>query len=316
MTVGFSAYRVSSLAERRLPITGGVGGNCQARRPVPVRTGQKRGLHGEGKSCSVEPMFPLFGSRIVQATILLLGLAQGDPLRFLAADSGQEKGALGFSGDCRIGVGKFASFGEIGALPFLSRRVAELVALLVGVFAGTFLLAKAAALPVGSVAAPASPGLSEFARLMRLPPDEHIELPFYGMRVREIGDSWHEPRSGHRKHEGQDIFAPIGTPIYSATSGIVSEIATTPKGGNNVSVLGAGGRVYYYAHLSRFAADLKFGETVTPETLLGYVGITGNAVGTPPHLHFGVYDYAGAMNPLPLLTNRPMLRSSRREPAR
>jgi murein DD-endopeptidase MepM/ murein hydrolase activator NlpD len=39
--------------------------------------------------------------------------------------------------------------------------------------------------------------------------------------------------------------------------------------------------------------------------VLGYVGSTGNADGTPPHLHFGVYTATGAINPLPLLTDRP-----------
>jgi murein DD-endopeptidase MepM/ murein hydrolase activator NlpD len=38
--------------------------------------------------------------------------------------------------------------------------------------------------------------------------------------------------------------------------------------------------------------------------VLGYVGTTGNAQGTPPHLHFGVYTFNGAINPLPLLTDR------------
>jgi peptidoglycan LD-endopeptidase LytH len=70
-------------------------------------------------------------------------------------------------------------------------------------------------------------------------------------------------------------------------------------------VLGAGGRVYYYAHLEAYAPGLAVGDPVTPATLLGYVGTSGNARGTPPHLHFGVYTLSGPVNPLPLLQDRP-----------
>lgn len=70
-------------------------------------------------------------------------------------------------------------------------------------------------------------------------------------------------------------------------------------------ILGAGGRRYYYAHLEDFASDLKAGDFVTVDTLIGYVGTSGNARGTPPHLHFGVYVAgSGAINPLPLLADR------------
>jgi peptidoglycan LD-endopeptidase LytH len=65
-------------------------------------------------------------------------------------------------------------------------------------------------------------------------------------------------------------------------------------------VIGAGGRVYYYAHLDRYAENLKVGDAVTTETVIGYVGNSGNAKGTPPHLHFGVYTSTGAIDPLGL----------------
>ena len=72
-------------------------------------------------------------------------------------------------------------------------------------------------------------------------------------------------------------------------------------GGNTVFVVGAGGRSYYYAHLDSYAPGLAVGDYVTPETVLGFVGTTGNAAGTPPHLHFGVYTSGGTINPLPLM---------------
>lgn len=136
------------------------------------------------------------------------------------------------------------------------------------------------------------------------PPDQFVLMPVAGVHVRQVANTWHAPRVGHR-HEGQDIFARRGTPVYSATNGIVLRIGDAGIGGKAVSVLGAGGRVYYYAHLSRFAEGLNVGDSVTVDSLLGYVGNTGNARTTPPHLHFGIYSAGGAVNPMLLLSDRP-----------
>jgi murein DD-endopeptidase MepM/ murein hydrolase activator NlpD len=140
--------------------------------------------------------------------------------------------------------------------------------------------------------------------LIARPPDSTIAMPLRHVRLRQIANTWQAFRTRARRHEGQDIFAPRGTPVYSATDGIVLRIGDAGIGGNAVSVLGAGGRVYYYAHLSRFAENLKAGDEVTPATIIGYVGNSGNARTTPPHLHFGVYGQSGAINPLPLLSDR------------
>lgn len=129
-------------------------------------------------------------------------------------------------------------------------------------------------------------------------------MPVKNVAKREIANTWQAPRGADRKHQGQDIFAPRGTPILSATDGYVIEIGQNSLGGQTVSVIGAGGRVYYYAHLDSYADRLKEGDLVSRHTVLGYVGTTGNAQGTPPHLHFGVYSSGGAINPLPLLSDR------------
>lgn len=141
------------------------------------------------------------------------------------------------------------------------------------------------------------------AKLLAEPPDTSISMPVAGVRVRRVADTWHAARVGHQ-HQGQDIFAKRGTPIFSATDGIVVRVGDAGIGGNAVSVLGAGGRVYYYAHLARFAEALQPGQSVTRDSILGYVGNTGNARTTPPHLHFGIYSAEGAINPLPLLADR------------
>ena len=141
------------------------------------------------------------------------------------------------------------------------------------------------------------------ARLYTQDPPKKILMPLHVPKSR-IANTWHAPRGINRLHEGQDIFAPRGTPTYSATRGYIYNIGQNRVGGQTVSVIGAGGRVYYYAHFDSYAPGISEGDYVTPETVLGYVGTSGNAQGTPPHLHFGVYTPTGAINPLPLLTER------------
>lgn len=144
----------------------------------------------------------------------------------------------------------------------------------------------------------------KLALLATRPPDQRLIVPVEGVGVHQIGNSWHAPRSGGRLHEGEDIFARRGTAIYSATEGYVVRIGENSLGGQTVWVMGAGGRSYYYAHLAAYAPGLAVGDYVTPQTVLGYVGTTGNAAGTPPHLHFGVYTSSGAIDPRPLLADR------------
>jgi murein DD-endopeptidase MepM/ murein hydrolase activator NlpD len=143
------------------------------------------------------------------------------------------------------------------------------------------------------------------ARLYTKEPDPTIAMPVEDVSRKQIADTWHAPRGTDRLHKGQDIFAPRGTAVRSATDGYIVNIGENNLGGQTVSVIGAGGRTYYYAHLDSYAPHIAEGDYVTRQTLLGYVGTTGNADGTPPHLHFGVYAPGGAMNPLPLLSDRP-----------
>lgn len=150
------------------------------------------------------------------------------------------------------------------------------------------------------------------ARLYSQDPPKKILMPLHVSKSR-IANTWHAPRGANRLHEGQDIFAPRGTPAYSATRGYIYNIGQNGLGGQTVSVIGAGGRVYYYAHFDSYAPGISEGDYVTPQTVLGYVGTTGNAKGTPPHLHFGVYTPSGAINPLPLLTDRSNTQNSDRK---
>jgi len=142
------------------------------------------------------------------------------------------------------------------------------------------------------------------AKLYTQAPDTKIAMPLEDVSRKDVADTWGAPRGTGRRHEGQDIFAPKGTPILSATNGFIYKIGENNLGGQTVSVIGSGGRIYYYAHLDAYARGIAVGDRVSKRTVLGYVGTTGNAQGTPPHLHFGIYTLTGAINPLPLLTDR------------
>jgi len=109
------------------------------------------------------------------------------------------------------------------------------------------------------------------------------------------GDSWGAPRSGGRRHEGVDMLAPMGTPIYAVVSGMVN-FKQNRLGGNAVSLAGDNGNRYYYAHLSRYEGTNR---RVNQGDVIGYNGDTGNATGIP-HLHFEVHPGGGlAVNPTP-----------------
>ena len=139
-----------------------------------------------------------------------------------------------------------------------------------------------------------------------------LPVPVQGVSMRAVRDTFGAPRPGDRKHQGVDIFAPRGTPVVSTTRGIVSRIGENSLGGTVVWVLGSGGDRHYYAHLDS-VADIHTGKRVVAGDVLGSVGNTGNARGTPPHLHYGIYRRAsGAINPFALLTAKP---SGRVEPA-
>lgn len=115
-----------------------------------------------------------------------------------------------------------------------------------------------------------------------------LGFPVQGRGERDIGSRFGAPRDGGRRgHHGIDIFAPRGTPVVAARAGRVSRVQTTPIGGHVVWLRDDRGNSLYYAHLDRQA--VTEGMEVTPGDTLGFVGNSGNARTTPPHLHFGVY---------------------------
>ncbi len=119
-------------------------------------------------------------------------------------------------------------------------------------------------------------------------------------------DTYGAPRMTGSKyqhqHQGVDIFAREGTPLVATKRGIVFSIGVARLGGNRVWLKDTDGTCYYYAHLKAFAAGLYENKIVESGEILGYVGITGNAVGTPPHLHYEIHPQCGGpTNPTPIL---------------
>lgn len=137
--------------------------------------------------------------------------------------------------------------------------------------------------------------------LARMPRPTALPVPVQGVRARQVAETFGAPRGRDRSHQGVDIFAPRGTPVHSATRGIVAAVREGGLGGRVVWVLGPAGERHYYAHLEGWAPGLVRGRVVRPGDLLGFVGDSGNARGTPPHLHYGIYGAQGAYDPLPLL---------------
>lgn len=137
--------------------------------------------------------------------------------------------------------------------------------------------------------------------LSRMDPPSALAMPVHGVPATRVADTFGAPRGSDRRHEGVDIFASRGTPVLSATPGIVQSVREGGLGGRQVWVYGPAGQRHYYAHLDDWEPGLVEGDFVLAGTVLGVVGDTGNARGTPPHLHYGVYGAGGAIDPLPLL---------------
>lgn len=134
-----------------------------------------------------------------------------------------------------------------------------------------------------------------------MPPPASLPMPVQGVSAARVADTFGAPRGTDRSHDGVDIFADRGTPVVSTTQGVVVAVRDSGLGGRQVWVLGPARQRHYYAHLDDWAPALKQGDRVYPGAVLGTVGTTGNARGTPPHLHYGIYGSEGAYDPLPLL---------------
>jgi murein DD-endopeptidase MepM/ murein hydrolase activator NlpD len=124
-------------------------------------------------------------------------------------------------------------------------------------------------------------------------------FPVSGLTAAAVQSEFGAARdAGRREHEGIDIFAARNTPVVAVADG-TAQPGTNALGGNVVWLRDRDEpRSFYYAHLTRWAFEDT--STVRAGDVVGYVGNTGNARGTAPHLHFGIYA-RGAIDPLPFL---------------
>ena len=125
-------------------------------------------------------------------------------------------------------------------------------------------------------------------------------------------DSWGEPRSGGRRHQGVDIYAAHGAPVAAVVDGVILRMNRSSLGGIGLYLRGNDGNQYYYAHLAGYA-QISAGQAVSGGTHIAYVGNTGNARGGPPHLHFEIrlpedpharWEKARAVDPLAFVAER------------
>jgi murein DD-endopeptidase MepM/ murein hydrolase activator NlpD len=127
-----------------------------------------------------------------------------------------------------------------------------------------------------------------------------LGFPVSGSKA-NVGSVWGDQRDGgKRNHEGIDIFAPKGTPAVAASDGFVVGVREGGIGGKTIWLRPEGKNyTLYYAHLDKQL--VHEGQRVKKGDEVGTVGNTGNAQYTPSHLHFGIYTFGGAVDPLPFV---------------
>lgn len=115
---------------------------------------------------------------------------------------------------------------------------------------------------------------------------------------RAFTNDWGQPRSGGRRHQGNDIMSPRGTPVVANVSGTVSP-HNSSLGGISYYLRGDDGNTYFGTHLDSLSG---VSGRVAMGTVIGRVGNTGNARGASPHLHFEIHPGGGGpVNPYPTL---------------
>jgi len=133
--------------------------------------------------------------------------------------------------------------------------------------------------------------------------------PISGLTVADLHDSFDELHNGHR-HEAIDIMAPRGTPVHAVVAGTIRKLFLSKAGGLTIYQFDEPARYcYYYAHLDGYAKGLQEGMRVQRGEVIGYVGSTGNANASAPHLHLAISELGPdkqwwkvkAVNPYPAL---------------
>ena len=158
---------------------------------------------------------------------------------------------------------------------------------------------------------PASPPESP-AVLPATPTDTtgNLLIPVQGIAAAALHDTFNDARSEGRRHDAIDIMAPAGTRVLAVADGRIEKLFLSDRGGITLYQFNPDRtRAYYYAHLQRYADGIAEGQALRRGQVLGYVGATGNADPSAPHLHFAVFALGPearwwegtALNPYPML---------------
>lgn len=135
-----------------------------------------------------------------------------------------------------------------------------------------------------------------------------FSFPILGNENKAIQSFWGARREGRkRRYKDLDIFAARGTPVLAVSNGKINSAGEKGLGGKQVwQGIGMLGKSIYYAHLD--SNLVSPGKSISVGDTLGYIGNTGNAKTTSPHLHFGIYEcYNGAIYPLPFIEKPKVL---------
>lgn len=135
-------------------------------------------------------------------------------------------------------------------------------------------------------------------------------VPVQGVTPEQIVDTFADARGTDRMHEALDIMAPAGTPVLAVADGPVAKLFDSKPGGLTIYQFDPTGTyAYYYAHLQGYAPGLAEGQMLRRGQVIGFVGSSGNADPSAPHLHFAIFElgpekrwHEGTpINPYPLL---------------
>jgi len=181
-----------------------------------------------------------------------------------------------------------------------------------GLPAGTRVLVAVAAAPAVRVRRHRRKATHEPLKVT--PPLEVRRLVFPVLGPAVYGDTYGGYRSdvAGNWHHGDDIFAPLGTPVVAVASGTINRVGWEKLGGWRLWVRDSVGDEFYYAHLSGYAPSDLRSNRVTAGQVIGFIGNTGDAFTTLPHLHFEIHPrpllhlgYDGAVDPTSYLNSWP-----------
>jgi murein DD-endopeptidase MepM/ murein hydrolase activator NlpD len=127
-----------------------------------------------------------------------------------------------------------------------------------------------------------------------------------------VADTFGAARAGVSWHHGDDLFAARGTPVRAVASGVLFSVGWQRLGGRRLWLRDRAGNEFYYAHLDGYARGTRNGAHVRAGAVIAFLGNSGDAEQTPPHLHFEVHPasllglgYDGAVDPTAYLRSWP-----------